>query len=144
MHKSWTGHLAYSLPFIADYVISFNCVQRDIVKTTEHVNLLRLEKRYCWMGASRLLHLCYIAPFFVPFIKSLNRVHIQTTIKTTNRIDAVSQNSSGESTSCLIHSRYHLPFLYFWIINLHWFEWLTVYPSKASNCVYFIATDHDS
>ena len=42
MHKASRWHLANRLPFITNHIVSLDRAQRNIIETSEHIDLLRL------------------------------------------------------------------------------------------------------
>ena len=90
MHKTSIRHFANLLPFVADYVVTFDWVQRDIIESSENVNLLRFEDGYSRVSASGLIHACNVCPLLISFFIFLDRIHVHCSIKTSNCVYSIS------------------------------------------------------
>ena len=47
VHEPNRWHPAYSLPLVAYYVVSLDCIERDVVKSSQYVYLLGLRYGDC-------------------------------------------------------------------------------------------------
>lgn len=138
MHKTWSWHFTYLLPFLCYYIVFLYWVQRDIVKSTKNIDLLWLENWYSWMRATSYIHLSYWSPFFISLIVFLYWIHVVIAIETSYSIYAISENSSSEGSSSLVHWRYQFPFFSFRVKDFNRFQRLIIFSSKTANRIDFV------
>ena len=143
MHESNGWHSADWLPLVANDVVAFDRVQRNIVEATKNVYLLWLKYWNCWVSAARLTHRSHISPLLTSLLVLFHRAEIGRSIEATDRVDAIRKNSSRQSSSVLIHGRNKFPFVSCWIIYFNSLQRLVIFASKAPDGINFIFVDNN-
>lgn len=142
MHESRSWHLTNTLPIVTNHVIFLYTVQRHKIETSKNKDFLWFKDRHCWMRTTRLFHGCNICPLFFSLLEFLDTTHVIVSVKTTNRIYAISKHCSRKGPSGLIHVGKQPPFFILWIIYLSWSQRRIIDTSKTSYCIDFIVLAH--